>query len=82
MERLIISICAQVYKRMFEALYNQLSPGIKLAIDDLLVTLPGDLYLLKESPTPATVTSIKRYMKRYAATTTLASPANRRKKTD
>ena len=68
-ERLIISICAQVHERMFETLHNQLSAGIKLAIDDLLVTLPGDqrslFYLLKESPPSATVTSIKRYIKRY-----------------
>ncbi|MDR1843805.1 MAG: DUF4158 domain-containing protein [Citrobacter amalonaticus] len=68
-ERLIISICAQVHERMFETLHNQLSAGIKQAIDDLLVTLPGDqrslFYLLKESQPSATVTSIKRYMKRY-----------------
>lgn len=68
-ERLIISVCADVHERLFESLYAQLSPGIKRAIDDLLVASPGDqrslFYLLKEYPPSATITSIQRYLERY-----------------
>lgn len=71
MERLIISVCADVHERLFKSLYEQLSPGIKTAIDDLLVASPGDqrslFYLLKEYPPSATITSIQRYLERYCA---------------
>ncbi len=71
LERLIISVCADVHERLFESLYEQLSHGIKRAIDDLLVASPGDqrslFYLLKEYPPSATITSIKSFLERYRA---------------
>ena len=71
MERLIISVCSDVHERLFEALYERLSPALKNAIDDLLVVQSGDqrslFYLLKEYPPSATIKSIQRYLERYRA---------------
>lgn len=68
-ERLIISVCAEVHERLFELLYKQLSPQIKSAIDDMLDVAPEKqrsmFYLLKEYPPSATITSIKDYLGRY-----------------
>lgn len=70
-ERIIISVCSEVHEHLFKSLYEQLSPEIKQAIDDLLVASPGDqrsmFYLLKEYPPSATITSIQRYLERYRA---------------
>ena len=69
LERLIISVCSDVHERLFESLYRQLSEKVRLAIDELLVTIPGDqrslFYLLKEYPPSATITSIQSYLERY-----------------
>lgn len=71
LERLIISACSEVHERLFESLYERLSPKIKTAIDELLVSQPGDqrslFYLLKEYPPSATISSIQRYLERYHA---------------
>ena len=71
MERLIISVCSDVHERLFESLYLQLSAEIRQAIDELLITAPGDqrslFYLLKEYPPSATITSIQSYLKRYSS---------------
>lgn len=69
MERLIIRVCADVHERLFESLYERLSPAIKRAIDNLLVAHPGaqrsQFSLLKEYPPSASITSIQRYLERY-----------------
>jgi len=71
LERLIITVCSEVHERLFESLYKRLSPRIKNAIDDLLVSQPGDqrslFYMLKEYPPSATIASIQRYLDRYHA---------------
>ena len=71
LERLIISVCSDVHERLFEALYERVSPALKNAIDDLLVVQSGDqrslFYLLKEYPPSATIKSIKSYLERYRA---------------
>lgn len=71
MERIIISVCSDVHERLFELLYDRLSPDTKKAIDDLLTTNPGDqrslFYLLKEYPPSATITSMQQYLERYHA---------------
>lgn len=70
-ERLIISVCAEVHERMFELLYSQLSPQIKSAIDDMLEVTPESqrsmFYLLKEYPPSASISTIKDYLERYKA---------------
>tara|TARA_B100000745_G_scaffold124562_1_gene81120 strand:+ start:5795 stop:7021 length:1227 start_codon:yes stop_codon:yes gene_type:complete len=69
MERLIISVCSDVHERLFESIYQQLSTEIRQAIDQLLITAPGDqrslFYLLKEYPPSATISSMQSYLKRY-----------------
>lgn len=71
MERLIISVCSDAHERLFESLYERLSPEIKRAIDELLIASAEDqrslFYLLKEYPPSATITSIQRYLERYRA---------------
>ncbi len=69
MERLIISVCSDVHERLFESLYQQLSPEIRLVIDEFLIVAPGGqrslFYLLKEYPPSATISSIQNYLERY-----------------
>ncbi|WP_222941660.1 DUF4158 domain-containing protein [Xenorhabdus sp. TS4] len=69
LERLIISVCSNVHEKLFESLYKQLSGGIRLAIDEMLMASQGEqrslFYLLKEFPPSATITSIQHYLERY-----------------
>lgn len=69
LERLIISICSEAHEQLFESLYQNLSPKLKLAIDELLIVRSGDqrssFYLLKEYPPFASISSIKSYLGRY-----------------
>ncbi|MGI2030257.1 hypothetical protein [Endozoicomonas acroporae] len=66
---MVISVCSEVHERLFEFLYQQLSAGVRQAIDELLAVAPGDqrslFYLLKEYPPSATISSIQSYLKRY-----------------
>lgn len=69
LERLIISVCADVHEQVFESLCDRLSPELRQSIDALLVVPPGDqrspFYLLKAYPPSATVSSLKDYLARY-----------------
>ena len=68
-ERQIIRICNQVHTQLFEQVFDQMSPELRGAIDDLLQTTDGNqrtyLNQLKEYPPAAKISSLKRYLERY-----------------
>ncbi|MBM4206663.1 MAG: DUF4158 domain-containing protein [Gammaproteobacteria bacterium] len=70
LERLVISVCADAHEKLFENLFNRLTPELKTAIDGVLVASPGGqpshFFLLKEYPPSATIASIQDYLERYA----------------
>lgn len=65
-ERQIIRICNQVHTQLFEQVFDQMSPELRGAIDDLLQTTDGNqrtyFNQLKEY---AKISSLKRYLERY-----------------
>jgi hypothetical protein len=69
LERLIISIGADVPAELFEAMFPRLSPELRQAIDRLLTVSEGEQRLsfssLKDSPPAATIASIQAYLERY-----------------
>lgn len=69
-ERQIIRICNQVHTQLFEQVFDQMSPELRGAIDDLLQTTDGNqrtyFNQLKEYPPAAKISSLKRYLERYA----------------
>ena len=69
LERLIIHICADEHTQLFESIFQQLSPALRMAIDRLLTVAEGDqrshFYRLKQYPPAATISSIQTYLKRY-----------------
>jgi TnpA family transposase len=68
-ERQIIRICNQVHTQLFEQVFDQMSPVLRGAIDDLLQTTDGNqrtyFNQLKEYPPAAKISSLKRYLERY-----------------
>ncbi|KQH83735.1 transposase [Vibrio furnissii] len=68
-ERQIIRICNQVHTQLFEQVFDQMSPELRGAIDDLLQTTDGNqrtyFNQLKEYPPAAKISSLKRYLERY-----------------
>ena len=71
LERTIIRICSTVHQHLFEAVFKQLSPELREAIDKLLHVSPGEqrsyFHHLKVYPPAATISSIQSYLKRYQA---------------
>jgi hypothetical protein len=69
LERLIISVCADVHAHLFEAMFQRLSPALRQAIDRLLTVPEGeqrsDFSSLKDYPPAATISSIQAYLERY-----------------
>ena len=69
LERLVISVCAEVHEQLFETLCDRLTTELRSAIDDLLVAQSGNqrslFYLLKEYPPSATISSLQDYLERY-----------------
>ena len=68
-ERQIVRICNQVHAQLFEQVFEQMSPELRRAIDDLLQTSGGNqrtyFNQLKEYPPAAKISSLKRYLERY-----------------
>lgn len=68
-ERQIVRICNQVHAQLFEQVFEQMSPELREAIDDLLQTSGGNqrtyFNQLKEYPPAAKMSSLKRYLERY-----------------
>ena len=68
-ERQIIRICNQVHAQLFEQVFDQMSPELRDAIDDLLQATDGNqrtyFNQLKEYPPGAKISSLKRYLERY-----------------
>lgn len=68
-ERQIVRICNQVHAQLFEQVFEQMSPELREAIDDLLQTSGGNqrtyFNQLKEYPPAAKISSLKRYLERY-----------------
>ena len=69
LERLIISLCADVHAQLFEAMFQRLSPALREAIDRLLTVPEGEqrsaFASLKDYPPAATIASIQAYLSRY-----------------
>jgi hypothetical protein len=69
LERLIISVCADVHAEVFEAMFQRLSPEVRQAIDHLLTVPDGEhrsaFASLKDYPPAATISSIQAYLERY-----------------
>jgi len=69
LERLIISICADVHAQVFETMFQRLSPDVRHAIDRLLTVPEGEqrsaFASLKDYPPAATISSLKNYLNRY-----------------
>ncbi len=68
-ERLVIHVCSESHGRLFDSIYNQLSPDLCKSIDQLLTTPKGDqrsyFQKLKEYPPSGKISSIQDYLKRY-----------------
>tara|TARA_R110001592_G_scaffold305633_1_gene578247 strand:+ start:1472 stop:2095 length:624 start_codon:yes stop_codon:yes gene_type:complete len=68
-ERQIIRICNQVHTQLFEQVFEQMSPELRGAIDDLLQITDGNqrthFNQLKEYPPAAKNSSLKPYLERY-----------------
>lgn len=68
-ERQIIRVCNQVHAQLYEQVFEQMSPELRAAIDDLLQTAGGNqrtyFNQLKEYPPGAKISSLKRYLERY-----------------
>lgn len=69
LERLIISLCADVHAQLFEAMFQRLSPALRQAIDRLLSVSEGEqrssFASLKDYPPAATISSMQAYLERY-----------------
>ena len=69
MERLIIHICSTVHQQLFESVFQNLSPELRQAIDQLLKVPEGEqrsyFHQLKAYPPAATISSLQSYLKRY-----------------
>ena len=69
LERLIIHVCSEVHVQLFEAVFRQLSPELRYAIDRLLMVPDGEqrsyFYHLKEYPPAPSISSIQSYLQRY-----------------
>lgn len=68
-ERQIVRICNQVHAQLFAQVFEQMSPALRGAIDDLLQTSGGNqrtyFNQLKDYPPAAKISSLKRYLERY-----------------
>lgn len=71
LERLIIHVCATVHQQLFESVFEQLSPELTEAIDQLLKVSEGEqrsyFHHLKAYPPAATISSLQSYLERYRA---------------
>jgi TnpA family transposase len=71
LERLIIHICSDVNKQLFESIYQHLSPDLREAIDQLLTVSEGErrsiFSQLKAYPPEAKISSLRTYLQRYQA---------------
>lgn len=69
LERLIIHVCSVVHSRLFERVFQQLSPPLRQAVDQLLRVPDGEqrssFYRLKEYPPTPSISSIQSYLQRY-----------------
>ncbi len=69
LEKLIIHISSEVHTHLFESIYQQLSPELRNATDQLLELADGEkrsyFSQLKEYPPAAKISSLKTYLKRY-----------------
>lgn len=72
-ERLVVHVCSEAHGRLFESIYNQLSPEIRQSVDQLLTVSEGDqrsyFQKLKEYPPSGKISSIQDYLKRYRTLT-------------
>jgi hypothetical protein len=68
-ERLVIAICNIVHAEIFEAIYNKLTPELRMEIATLLDAGENQQHsyfnTLKEYPPSAKIKSIKAYLERY-----------------
>lgn len=71
LKRLIASDASEAHEKIFDSLYQKLSPSLKRSIDQLLKVPEGEqrsyFYKLKEYPPSARISSLKNYLKRYQA---------------
>jgi len=69
LERRIIHICSNVHAKLFESIFQRLSPELRKAIDQLLTVPEGEqrsyFHHLKQYPPAATISSIQSYLQRY-----------------
>lgn len=69
LERLIIHICSTVHQQLFESVFQDLSPELRRAIDQLLKVSEGEqrsyFHHLKAYPPAATISSLQSYLERY-----------------
>jgi TnpA family transposase len=68
LERPIRSLCLEAHSKIFETIYEQISPQLKKTLNDILVSEDSQTSFfakLKESPPSATITSLKTYLERY-----------------
>ena len=74
LERLIIHICSTVNQKLFESIFEHLSPELRRAIDQLLKVSEGEqrsyFHHLKAYPPAATISSIQSYLERYQTVAT------------
>jgi len=68
LERPVRSLCLEAHSKIFETIYEQISPQLKKTLNDILVSEDNQTSFfakLKESPPSATITSLKTYLERY-----------------
>ena len=74
LERLIIHICSTVHQKLFESIFEHLSPELRRAIDQLLKVSEGEqrsyFHHLKAYPPAATISSLQSYLERYQTVAT------------
>jgi len=61
-------LCLEAHSKIFETIYEQISPQLKKTLNDILVSEDSQTSFfakLKESPPSATITSLKTYLERY-----------------
>ena len=70
LERLIIRVCSTAHLALFESIYQHLSPELRDVIEAFLKPPEGEqrspFYELKAYPPSASISSLQRYLKRYA----------------
>lgn len=73
LERLITHVCTTVHQQLFESVFDNLSPELRAAIEQLLQISEGEqrsyFHHLKAYPPAASISSLQLYLKHYQTVT-------------